>query len=241
MIQTLIVISLILIILLGLSILMGLYIRKFDNSHFLIVLYTVLILITQIITTKVIDFDIGFIAPAGVLLFPFTFQIIDTINEKYGRKEVQLGILFAFISQIVLVLILIIVTELPGFIGASSHPDAGLIWNQIFGFSLGITAASWIAFLISENLDAYLFQLFKRISKNRYLWFRNLSSDLIGVTIDSLIFVPLAFFLFPILLGQFVLPLEIITSLIVGQIVLKGLLGSLDTPFIYLTHSIIEE
>lgn len=241
MIQTIIIISLILIILLGLSLLMGLSIRKFDNSFFLIILYIVLILITQIITTKVVTFDIGFIAPAGVLLFPFTFQIIDTINERYGRKEVQLGIFLAFLSQIIMVLILIIVTELPGFIGSSNHPDAPVIWNQIFGFSLSITAASWIAFLISENLDAYLYQFLKEVTQNRFLWLRNLGSDLISVTIDSLLFVPLAFLIFPVLLGQFVLPFNIVFDIIMGQIVLKILLGSLDTPFIYLTHSLIEE
>ena len=96
------------------------------------------------------------------------------------------------------------------------------------GSTLRITAASWIAFLITENLDAILFARFKKYTKDKNLWVRNVFSDIPTLALDSLIFVSIAFG------GIFD-----IWPLIWGQILTKWFFGVIDTPFMYLSRGIV--
>jgi len=88
--------------------------------------------------------------------------------------------------------------------------------------------AGWIAFLVSENIDAYIFSGFKEKTKGKHLWARNAFSSLPAMVIDSVIFVTLAFY------G--VQPLE---PLIIGMVALKWLVGIINVPFMYLNRWIM--
>jgi uncharacterized integral membrane protein (TIGR00697 family) len=91
-----------------------------------------------------------------------------------------------------------------------------------------ITAASWIAFTISQNIDASLFSWLRNLTKEKHLWLRNVLSDVPSLAIDSFIFIFLAFYR--------VAP---VWQLIVGQIVTKCIIGFIDAPFIYLSYAIM--
>ena len=111
------------------------------------------------------------------------------------------------------------------------------------GLSIRITVASWISFLICSNLDAYVFAKLKQTfisrevkfkydtSINPYVWLRSSVSDIVDLTLDSFIFVTLAFY------G--VMP---IIPLIIGQIVSKNIIGFLDNPwFVWYKRMLREE
>lgn len=212
------------------------YARKVGRPDFIIAVYVTFVLLAQVLATKVVEFDIGFVAPAGVIIFPFTFQITDIINERFGQRETHKAILIAFLTQFIMVFFLLLATSMDGFIPASTSEDATSVWNSVFGFTLGITTASWISFLVSENLDAHIFQLLKKATQDRYLWLRNVGSDVVSITLDSFLFVPLAFVVFPTVLGQEVSPGDVVVTLVVGQTVTKLMFGILDTPFLYITR-----
>jgi uncharacterized integral membrane protein (TIGR00697 family) len=178
----------------------------------------------------VIVFDLvafTFFAPASVFVYPFIAQVIDMINEVYGERMTHGAILIAFATQVLLMIFLAIgnsLTPAPFF----GYEEA---WQSIFALSLRITAASWVAFLITANLDAWIFAGLKRrflrreeafagnALVNPYVWLRTTVSDAVNLTLDSLIFVTLAFFgVAPLL------------PLIIGQIVAKNIIGFLDTP-----------
>jgi len=180
--------------------------------------YTIYLGASQILAVRIINFDLGFysfFAPAAVFIYPFIAQAIDMINEVYGRKKAHLAIGIAFITQVLLVTFIVMVNSLT----AAPFFQFEEAWQSIFNLGIRITAASWIAFLISQNLDAYVFAwLKKKYEKNILL--RSIISDVLDLTLDSLIFVTLAFY------G--VMP---IIPLIVGQIVSKNIIGFLDTPW----------
>ena len=90
---------------------------------------------------------------------------------------------------------------------------------------------SWISFLITENLDALLFAKLKKITKGKNLWIRNIFSDIPTLALDSILFVSIAF-------GG-ILPLEVVLSIIWGQMLTKWFFGIIDTPFMYLSRYII--
>jgi uncharacterized integral membrane protein (TIGR00697 family) len=198
------------------------YIVKNHREHgfaALTAFYVIYLGASQVLATRVIDFNLGFysfFAPAAVFIYPFIAQAIDMVNEVYGVRKTQLAILIAFITQVLLVFFIIMtntLTPAPFF----AHEAA---WQSIFGLSIRVTFASWIAFLINQNIDAWVFdRLKKRYPKQLVL--RSITSDIADLTLDSLIFVPLAFYG----TGMPVIPL------IIGQIISKNIIGLLDTPW----------
>lgn len=203
------------------------YAKKYNRPDLLIGLYVAFILVAQILATKVAIFDLGFrtfTGPAGVIVFSVTFLLTDIVNEKFGRKETHKMIFIAFISQVAMVFFFWLGTKLP----AASYWTLQEAWQQIFGLVPRITLASWIAFLISENVDAYMFSWFKKITKGKYLWMRNAFSTIPALLLDTLIFIPIAF------LG--IMP---ILPLIIGQTTVKWLISIINIPFMYLNRAIL--
>lgn len=212
-----------------LTTLTALYIKKYDNPNLTIAFYVALIAVVQIITTRITIFDFGLfqlVSPVGTFFFAFTFQMTDQINEKYGRKEVQKMILIALATQVFIFFMLWLSSQQPQINDNFSAES----YNAIMFGSTRIIIASWITFFISENLDAYVFEWFKKKYDGK-LWLRSVVSDMTGLLIDSIIFVPLAFY------G--VLPQEIMLTILTGQIITKWIFGTLDTPYIYLNRWIL--
>jgi len=203
------------------------YARKFNRPDALIGLYVSFVLISNILAVKIALFDFGiisFTATAATLIFSVTFLITDIVNEKFGRKETQKMILIAFISQIAATFFIWMAISLP----SASFWSGQEVFTQMFGLVPRIIFASWIAFLISENADAYIFSWFKRKTNGRHLWMRNAFSSIPSMALDTGIFVAIAFYG-----AQPLLPL------ILGIIAIKWLVAIVDIPFMYLSREIM--
>ncbi len=204
------------------------YARKYNKADALIGLYVSFVLISNIIAYKIAAFDFGFVtfyATSATLVFGVTFLLTDIVNEKFGRAETQKMIFIAFVSQLavaVFILIAIYIEPAPFF-------NDQEIFMKILGFAPRIMIASWIAFLISENFDAYIFSWFKKITKGKHLWARNVFSSIPSMAIDTIIFVTIAFYgVTPLL------------PLITGVLVIKWIVGVIDIPFMYLNRWVMK-
>ncbi|MFW9900404.1 MAG: queuosine precursor transporter [Candidatus Thorarchaeota archaeon] len=199
-----------------------------------IAFYILFITMSQILAAKIGDFSIGsfqITAPVAVLIFPFTFQITDMVNEYFGQRRTHRMIFIAFITQIIMLIFIWFSIEIPpASIWGIDPVTAQQFWLNFFGSTVRITAASWIAFLITENLDAVLFAKFKDLTKGKNLWLRNVFSDIPTLALDSIIFVSIAFG------GLFD-----IWPIIWGQILTKWFFGIIDTPFMYLSRGIVND
>ncbi len=203
------------------------YARKYDKADLLIGLYVTFVLVAQILASKISVFDLGFTTfygPTGVILFSLTYLMTDIVNEKFGREETQKMIIIAFVSQVAMVFFL--------WLGIRFQPAPFWTlqgsWEQIFGIVPRITLASWVAFLITESFDAYVYSWFKKLTNGKHLWTRNVFSSIPALLLDSLIFIPLAF-------GG-LMPLM---PLIIGQTAVKWIVGLINIPFMYLNSSIL--
>lgn len=221
------------------------YTASVNKPDALIAIYVVFLAIAQFFATRLGEFDFGvvmWVAAGGIVVFPFTLQLTDMVNEKFGRSEVYRMIGIAFVTQVVMVVFLWIATI------AVHHPTFEGQTDPLGPFALvpAITIASWIAFLISENFDAWVYDKVKRYFVDRlgsdewykYLWVRNVFSDILSLGLDSLIFTPLAFYILPQIIGpaHLVTPVDLLVQIIIGQLMTKWILGLIDTPFMYLTR-----
>ena len=186
---------------------------------------------SQILAARIIQFDLGFtvlFAPAAVFIYPFIAQVIDMINEAYGETMAHAAILIAFLTQVLLVIFIVMVNSIAPapFFGYETA------WQAIFAQSIRITVASWITFLICANLDAFVFAKLKQrflerelafrhgTMANPWVWLRSSVSDAVNLSLDSVIFVTIAF--------AGVMPL---LPLIIGQLVSKNIIGFIDNPW----------
>lgn len=203
------------------------YMRRYGRADAIIALYVICVVFANLTASKPVVFDFGFFevtATAAVIIFSVTFLLTDIVNEKFGRRETQRMIFIAFVAQIAIVLF--------SFLTTKATP-AAFFQNQaafeaVFGSVPRIVITSLIAFFVSENVDAYIFQWFRELTKGKKLWMRNVFSTLPSMALDSVLVVVIAFW------G--VLP---IIPLIIGVTVTKWFIAILDIPFMYLARRIM--
>ncbi len=212
------------------SLLGSIYARRTDKPDLLIGLYVAFVLTAQILATKIASFEFfghTFVGPAGVIVFAVTFLMTDIVNEKFGRYETHRMVMIAFFAQVATTFFL--------WLGAQFPPDPtwgekfDAAWTSFFSLAPRIALASWLAYLVSENLDAMVYAWVRRLTHGRFLWIRNVFSTLPALAIDSLIFIPLAFWGG----GMALVPL------IKGQIAIKWAVGVINIPFMYLNRKVL--
>lgn len=203
------------------------YAKKYKRADALIGLYIAIVVLSLISATKIGAFDLGvakFFAPSGVLFFSVTFLLTDIVNERFGRYETHRMIFIAFLSMV----------AVSFFSWLTISVEPAPFWkNQIalesiLGQIPRVVLAGWAAFLTSENLDAYIFDLFKKLTKGKHLWARNVFSSFPSMAVDSIVFVIVAFY-----------GLQPIFPIIGGLIIIKWVVGLVDIPFMYLNRWIL--
>ena len=196
----------------------------------------------QLTASKVLQFGVPFgvsvplagdrlALPGAALAYALTFLASDCYTELYGRRAAQVLVNVAFAINF-LVLALVWSTILAPAAPSSIDPEA---FATVLGASTNIVAGSLLAYLVSQNYDVVVFERLREATAGDHLWLRNVASTGTSQLLDTVIFVGVAFWVFPQYLGLGPqLPTAAVVSLMVGQYLLKLLIALVDTPFVYL-------
>lgn len=184
------------------------------------------VILVNIQVTKTVEV-LGFVTSLGNAMFCGIMLSTDVLNEKYGRKEAQKGVWLGFfvmlVSTITMQLTLAITPHSSDF--ANEHLQA------IFGVFPALLTVSFCSFLISQQLNVFLFNIIKqKLPSRKFLWLRNNSAAWISQAVDTLIFTFFMTTWFP--WGIFT-P-ETFWSIFGTAYAIKVFIALLDTPFIYL-------
>jgi uncharacterized integral membrane protein (TIGR00697 family) len=192
------------------------------SNWFLLVaaLFVTALIVSNIIAVKLIDVA-GFILPAAIIIFPVSYILGDVLTEVYGYARARQVIWLGFLCNLVAVVAIWIGGMLPaaGFWGGQEAYDA------ILGTVPRILAASFVAYLIGELVNAYVLARLKVAMEGRHLWVRTIGSTLVGQLLDSAIFITIAF--------AGVMPAEVLVGAIVTQWLVKSGYEALATPLTY--------
>lgn len=170
----------------------------------------------------------GLKATLGNIIYGTIFLGTDALNEIYGRKQAQKAVFLGFTVMIFTLVIMTIALQFKP--NAEDFGHDALV--TIFGFYPKVVLGSLIAFVVSQSFDVYFFQKIKqRLPDNKFLWIRNNGSTLVSQLIDTVIFVPIAFF-------NEGLGMDVIAGIAVSTYLIKVMVAALDTPFIYMTKLI---
>lgn len=187
------------------------------------------VIIANIQVTKTVVL-FGLEATLGNIVYATSFLATDILSECYGKKDATKAVAIGFFSLVTMTLLMnaaLLFQPAP-----SDFVQESLV--TIFAIMPRIALGSLIAYVASQFHDIHAFAYWKkRFPGGRSLWFRNNASTMVSQFIDTVLFTLIAF------LGVF--EWNILWQIMVTTYVLKWIVASLDTPFIYLARKWYQE
>lgn len=193
-----------------------------SNINLLCQVFVGLLVMSNILSAKLLTLG-PFIVPGGILCYALTFLMLDVIGERYGEEQAKRTVLCGLFVQIICAILVQIVVWIPG--QGSTNFDTALQGNWWF------TLAGLVAYIVSQTIGVKVFHGMRNwlIAKNkRWKWLWENLSTILSQTVDTIIFVGIAYWLG---LGA---DWETIKIMFISQVVIKTALAIIDTPIFYL-------
>lgn len=177
----------------------------------LTLLFTVSLVICNIITTKQVQLPFGIVTTGAFFIFPITYILSDVFSEVYGYKWSRYTCYFGFLANLFAVLVFTFVIHTPS---PAYFENAGA-FATVLGSTPRVLFASLTAFVMGDFVNDKVFAKMKLSHMNDHKGFgaRAILSSLFGEMTDSLIFYPLCFF------GQ--LPFETLLTMMATEVIIK--------------------
>ncbi|MFP1885618.1 queuosine precursor transporter [Lonsdalea quercina] len=166
------------------------------------------------------------VVPPAVFVYPITFILVDILNEFYGLKLARRTIFITFFANLAFVLGLWVTSLIPGL----PQWEYDRTYNGIVHSIMAVLVASSLAYLVSENVNAYVLYKIKIMTKSRYLFIRVITSTITASAVDSVIFCTVAFYN--------VLSFDVIKTMILSQFMIKVVYAVLGVGPIYGTRKL---
>ena len=193
-------------------------------------LLTVVFLLANITGPNPIEIkSLNIVITGGLLIYPLTFILIDTLNEFYGIQLAKISILLTLIINVVFFGILWMLSVLPSMSGLEQDQYFSEMLNRI----ITVLFASSVSYFVSENINSYMLQKIKKITNSRYLFIRVLCSTIVAAAIDSFLFTYIAFY------GIF--EIEVVKNIMLTQFSVKIIYAIIGVFPIYLTRSLFKK
>lgn len=189
-----------------------------------IVSYAIIAVASDIFANKMLNLG-GLTLAGGILLVPLSFSIRDLMHRCVGYENAKRIVWATAFVNLVVAALLILLDVLPSAI--DGQQDA---WHALMGSSWRIIVASFIAQLLADLSDTYIFEWFTRKMGDKKTWLRVGGSNLVSTFFDSILFSMIAF------LG--VLPIEVIWASVLSSFVVKFVVSELATPIAYITNKV---
>jgi len=174
----------------------------------------------NIMAVKLISIG-GLVLPAAIVVFPVSYIVADILTEVYGYKQASRVIWVGFFCNLMVVAAFWIGQVLP----PAPFWEGQEAYARILGYTPRLLAASFVAYLVGEFLNAYVLAKMKIVTRGRWLWARTIGSTLAGEGIDSVVFITLAF------IGT--MPSQTLIGTIITQWLVKCAYEVAATPLTY--------
>ena len=185
------------------------------------VAYVAAQMLADVASLRIVMFA-GMSMDAGTLVYPLTFTLRDMVHKVAGVKATRVLILAAAGINVVMAGLFWLVSIMKPDMSVGLQAEFGKVLAPVWR----ITLASIFAEVVAEMIDTEAYRIWVEKVTKRYQWLRVLISNAFSIPIDSLIFVWIAF-------GG-VLPKEVIWSIFLANVVVKGATTLISLPGIYL-------
>jgi uncharacterized integral membrane protein (TIGR00697 family) len=169
---------------------------------------------------------------AGNLFFPISYIFGDILTEVYGYKRTRRVIWAGFAAMIFAAIMQQAVIRMPGDPSVKYSVELQPALEMVFGSGWRIVLASMVAFWFGDFANSFVMAKMKLLTNGRYLWTRTIGSTLVGQSVDSIIFYPIAF------AGLW--EMKKMTNVILFNIVFKVAVEIIFTPLTYKVVSFLK-
>lgn len=175
------------------------------------IIFIVSLLVSNVITWRQIVLPFWITMTGAIIIFPITYILSDVFSEVYGYGWSRITCYMWFVCNLVMSLTFMAVINMKApeyFTNVDAYST--VLWN-----TWRILCSSLLAYVIWDFVNDRVFQKMKskHPNDNKWFWWRAILSSIAGETIDSWIFIPLAF------LGT--MPINTLLVMIFSQVVLK--------------------
>lgn len=159
----------------------------------------------------------------GILPYPLTFLITDTISEIYGKKKANLVVTAGIFASAFSLFIILVSEAVPATAWSPINDET---FNLVFGATGIAVFASMAAYLLAQYVDIQIYHFWKQLTKGKHLWLRNNFSTFSSQFIDTLAVLALLCSFGKIEWSNFY-------TLLLSGFLYKVLVAVLDTPVLY--------
>lgn len=176
----------------------------------------------------------------GLILYAGIYFATDLLSEKYGKREANRSVMLGFGTSVIVVIMmsfsLLFLPSTERQMAVDSHAALVMLFNFTPHFVLG----SLFVYLISQNLDVWIFHYIKHKTNGKHLWLRNNVSTMSSQAVDTVLYTLIVWW--PLFLDKqpelsAMQALQIAFSLALAKYFFKVLIALIDTPFIYLARN----
>jgi uncharacterized integral membrane protein (TIGR00697 family) len=178
-------------------------------------------MLADISSLKIVTFA-GLSMDAGTFIYPITFTLRDMAHKVAGIKAARVLIVAAAIVNVFMAIFFAFVSNLPGDPQVGDQSAFASVLSPIWR----LVAASIIAEVISELIDTEAYRIWTTKITKKFQWARVLVSNSFSVPVDSILFCWIAFS------GS--MPNAIVWSIVLSNILVKGITTLVGMPLIYL-------
>ena len=187
----------------------------------LTVIFIAALLISNVITWRQIALPFWITMTGAIIIFPITYILSDVFSEVYWYKRSRITCYMWFACNLLMSLVFIAVINMkaPDYF-QNTESYSIVLWN-----TWRVLCASLLAYLTWDFVNDMVFQKMKskHLNDNRWFWWRAIFSSLLWETVDSWIFIPLAFI--------WTMPTSTLLIMILTQVVLKVCYEIIILPF----------
>ncbi len=170
----------------------------------------------------------GLTTNAGNVFYASIFLTAQVVTEHYGRRAAYRSIAVGFGALVLFVLLAQYSIRLVGSPGSEQLANS---MQTVFAGVPRIALASMVAYLFSQTLNIWLFDLLRRKMHKKALWFRAIASSTVGQIVDSVLFFAIAF-------AYSISNNQLLEAMTVGFLV-KIAISILGVPILYFSAAVI--
>src|SRR5512137_1696508 len=160
------------------------------------------VFVTCLVVSNIIAVKIGTFGawnlPVAVVLFPISYIVGDILTEVYGYARARQVIWIGFACNALAVGAIALGGWIPAapfwtMAGFDTPQAAQQAYQAVLGFTPRLLAASFLAYVVGEFVNAFVLAKLKLATRGRWLWLRTIGSTLAGQLLDSALFLTVAF------------------------------------------------
>jgi len=190
-------------------------------SHRLLIIAAIFVtcfITANTVGVKMVSFGFA-VLPAAVVLFPLNYIVGDVLTEVYGYRWARKVIWLGFLCNLIFVIVALIGQALP----PAPLWEGQEAYESILGKTPRVFVASVCGYFAGEFGNSFVLSKMKILTRGRWLWSRTIGSTIVGEGLDTVIFIPGAYFGAP-----FFTPMTILYHWLS-----KVVIEAIATPFTY--------